>query len=154
MWLKYDPKGTFVMPTYNLLALLQQLSYPLGYRDRPIDEDETFTRAKMLEHLGNLNVPDHSGNIHFMETLIALSNNYAGVPLPVCDTTNKMARRAAAASSLKKLPAAEHNALSSYLISLLQSRLRSYNGRIAPQPPEPAVAVRAKGPPQSPGSAW
>merc|ERR1719201_1591110 len=30
VWLKYDPKGTFIVPSYNLLAILQQLKQPLG----------------------------------------------------------------------------------------------------------------------------
>ena len=34
VWLKYDPKGTYVVPSHNLLAILQQLRQPLGIADR------------------------------------------------------------------------------------------------------------------------
>merc|ERR1719271_2399526 len=55
VWLKYDPKGTFTVPSHNLLAILQE----------------------MLKHLGKLDIPDHGGYIHFIETLTAVSHNHA-----------------------------------------------------------------------------
>jgi hypothetical protein len=122
VWLKYDPKGTFIVPSYNLLAILQQLKEPLGIQGK----QPPMTRAEMLKHLGQLDIPDHGGYIHFMETLTAVSNKEAGVPVPVCETTNKMAKQALAVPHLKKLDRPAHNALTNYLVSLLQSRWRGY----------------------------
>merc|ERR1719230_268457 len=64
VWLKYDPKGTFIVPSHNLLAILQQLRTPLGMSDKT----PALTRAEMLNFLGTLDIPDHGGYIHFMET--------------------------------------------------------------------------------------
>jgi len=122
VWLKYDPKGTFIVPSHNLLAILQQLKEPLGIQGRT----PPLTRAEMLKHLGTLDIPDHGGFIHFMETLTAVSNAHAGVPVPVCETTNKMADAAKRVPGLKKLEKPQHNALTNYLVSLLQSRWRGY----------------------------
>jgi len=122
VWLKYDPKGTFIVPSYNLLAILQQLKEPLGIQGKT----PPMSRRDMLKHLGKLDIPDHGGYIHFMETLTAVSNLEAGVPVPVCETTNKMAKMALAVPHLKKLDKPAHNALTNYLVSLLQSRWRGY----------------------------
>merc|ERR1719506_3290068 len=87
---KDDPKGTFIVPSHNLLAILQQLKEPLGIAG----STPALTRAEMLKHLGKLDIPDHGGYIHFMETLTSVANFHAGVPVPVCDTTKKMQKAA------------------------------------------------------------
>merc|ERR1719247_1929242 len=61
-----------------------------------------------------------------METLTAVSHNHAGVPLPVCDTTRKMQKAATRVPHLSRLEKPAHNALTNYLVSLLQSRWRGY----------------------------
>jgi len=122
VWLKYDPKGTFIVPSHNLLAILQQLKQPLGIAGSV----PALTRAEMLKHLGKLDIPDHGGYIHFMETLTAVSHHHAGVPVPVCDTTKKMQKAAQQVPKLKVLDKPAHNALTNYLVSLLQSRWRGY----------------------------
>ena len=45
------------------------------------------------------------------------------------DTTNKLAKQASTVPGLKKMAPAEHNALTNYLVSLLQSRYRSWEMR-------------------------
>jgi len=122
VWLKYDPKGTFIVPSHNLLAILQQLKQPLGIAG----STPALTRAEMLKHLGKLDIPDHGGYIHFMETLTSVANYHAGVPVPVCDTTKKMQKAAAKVPALRQLDKPAHNALTNYLVSLLQSRWRGY----------------------------
>merc|ERR1719231_1673875 len=99
VWLKYDPKGTFIVPSHNLLAILQQLKQPLGIAG----STPALTRAEMLKHLGKLDIPDHGGYIHFMETLTAVANFHAGTPLPGNDTTKKLAKATNAAPRLNKL---------------------------------------------------
>jgi len=122
VWLKYDPKGTFIVPSHNLLAILQQLKQPLGIAG----STPALTRAEMLKHLGKLDIPDHGGYIHFMETLTSVANFHAGVPVPVCDTTKKMQKAAQKVPALSRLDKPAHNALTNYLVSLLQSRWRGY----------------------------
>ena len=80
----------------------------------------------MLRHVGNLEIPDHGGYIHFMETLCAVSYYHAGCPVPVCDTTQKLKKAALKAPALKALKEPAHDALTNYLVSLLQSRWRGY----------------------------
>jgi hypothetical protein len=125
VWLKYDPKGSFIVPSHNLLAILQQLKEPLGIQGKV----PALTRADMLKHLGELDIPDHQGYVHFMEVLTACANKKAGEPLPVCDTTNKLDRSVQAVPKLKALESAQHSALTNYLVSLLQSRFRGFEAR-------------------------
>lgn len=122
VWLKYDRHGTFIVPSHNLLAILQQLKHPLGLAGK----SPPLPRAQMLMHLGKLDIPDHGGKIHFMETLTAISNYHCGVPIPDCDTTKKIARAVSRVPGIQKLETPHHNALTNYLVSLLQSRWRGY----------------------------
>ena len=80
VWLRFDPKGTFAVPSHSLLVILQQLRAPLGIADK----QPPPSRAEMLHLLGQLDIPDHGGQIHFMETLTALAHQACGVPVPVC----------------------------------------------------------------------
>jgi len=161
VWLKYDPKGTFIVPSHNLLAILQQLKRPLGIAG----SEPALTRAEMLKHLGKLDIPDHGGYIHFMETLTAVSHAHAGVPVPVCDTTKKMQRDAQKVPKLKVLDKPAHNALTNYLVSLLQSRWRGYamrqkydgdpaapSGDAPPSYPPPKVKANQVAPEPTPAS--
>jgi len=122
VWLKYDPKGTFTVPSHNLLAILQQLRKPLGI----VGIEPALTRSDMLKHLGKLDIPDHGGYIHFIETLTSLANSYAGTAVPLNETTKKMQKTMQKVPMLSKLEKPAHNALTNYLVSLLQSRWRGY----------------------------
>jgi len=122
VWLRYDPKGGFVIPSHSLLAIMQQLRWPLGIADR----EPSLSRAEMLNMLGELDIPDHGGHIHFMETLTALAHRQCGVMVPLCDTTKRIQTSVAKTPGLKKLTPPVHNALTNYLVSLLQSRWRGY----------------------------
>ena len=113
------------MPSHNLLAILQQLKKPLGIQGAT----PAMTRSDMLKHLGKLDIPDHNGFIHFTETLTAVCNQEAGLPVPICDTTKKLAKATMGAPKLNKLEKPSHNALTNYLVSLLQSRWRGYSMR-------------------------
>ena len=141
VWLKYDPKGTYVVPSHNLLAILQQLRQPLGIADR----HPAFSRAQMLQFLGDLDIPDHKGFIHFMETLTALSHNVCGVAVPLCDTTRKLYKQMQKVPVVQKLDRPAHNALSSYYISILQSRWRSYAMRTQFAESQAGAEVRPAG---------
>jgi hypothetical protein len=57
VWMRYDTKGSFVVPSHNLLAILQQLPAPLGTAGRELP------LAQMLALLARLDIPDHAGQI-------------------------------------------------------------------------------------------
>merc|ERR1719198_628218 len=155
VWLRYDPKGTFIVPSHNLLAILQQLKQPLGIADRT----PTMSRAQMLQFLGELDIPDHGGQIHFLEALTALTYGAVGaIEVPYCDATKGLMKAAKKVPKLAGLEGAAHNALTNYLVSLLQSRWRGYAMRkkysdhalgegVPPdsQPPPPAAAAAEPG---------
>ena len=130
VWLRYDPKGTLVVPSHNLLAMVQELPPPLGVHG----QNPPFTRKGMLDFLGSLQIPDHRGNVHFTEVLTALSNRVVGVPLPYCDATKRVVRKAGNTPGLRKLEATEHTALTGYLVSLLQARAHAHSTRVTPNP--------------------
>jgi hypothetical protein len=126
VWLRYDPQGTFVVASHNLLAILQQLNPPLGLAET------RKTRAEMLKFLGDLNIPDHNGNIQFMETLTALTHKECGVELPVNPTTKSLQQKVHKMQThgvKGEKDAPLHSALTNYLVSLLQSRWRGYTMR-------------------------
>lgn len=122
VWLRYDPKGTFVVPSHNLLAILQQLKQPLGIADCV----PALSRAQMLQYLGELDIPDHGGSVHFLEALTALTHKVCGVPVPQCEATMGLQSAAKKVPKLAGLEKPAHNALTNYLVSLLQSRWRGY----------------------------
>jgi hypothetical protein len=49
-----------------------------------------------------------------------------GVAVPLCDTTRKMQKQMLKMPMVSKLEEPAHNALTNYLVSLLQSRWRGY----------------------------
>merc|ERR1719310_2491326 len=147
VWLRFDPKGTFAVPSHSLLVILQQLRAPLGIADK----QPPPSRAEMLHLLGQLDIPDHGGQIHFMETLTALAHKACGVAIPLCDTTRRLQKSVARTPALKHPEKPVHNALTNYLVSLLQSRWRGYAmrkkysdhalGEVPPDALQPAAPV-------------
>jgi len=124
VWLTFDPKGTFFIQTSDIMPLLQHLSPPLGVRE------QKKSRKEMLAFLEELQIPDHHGRAHFAEVLTSLSYHECGVPVPVCDTTKRLTKALAKSPHLTKLPETEHDALSAYLVSLMQARVRAYHARM------------------------
>ena len=91
VWLKYDPHGTKMVPSHNLLAMLQQLRQPLGIANK----QPALTRVEMLKHLAQVDIPDHDGYVRFVEVLTALSyEEYGRVQLEDCETTRKLQKMA------------------------------------------------------------
>jgi len=125
VWVKFDPKGTFVTPAHNALAILQQLKQPLGIAD----SDTPKTRAQMFSLLRQLDIPVHEGKIHFMETLMAFANHSVGVPVPVCAATTKVAKSASKVPKLNGFEPPTHSVLSDYYASLLQARWHAFKVR-------------------------
>jgi hypothetical protein len=173
VWMRYDTKGSFVVPSHNLLAILQQLPAPLGMAG------SNRSHAEMLELLARLDIPDHAGQIHFVETLTALSHNAVcerltrerqaqrralgleedttsveAVQLPVCATTLKLARQMGRLPTLRRLGEPVHSALNNYLVSLLQSRWRGYAMRKLYSDGPAARREHKRAEPPSPAKRW
>jgi hypothetical protein len=133
IWLKYDPQGTFICPSHHLMSILQQLKAPIGLKG----VQPPMCRKEMLNFLGKLDIPDRGGYVHFVEVLTAITHGVAGVDVPVCDMTEKLLRQAESAAKIKKGDIKKTqigegqtaNALTNYLVSLLQSRWRGYEMR-------------------------
>lgn len=96
VWLRFDAKGSFVVKSYHLLSILMQLSAPFGLAGRK----PAPSRAQLLRLVRRIDVPDRNGEIHFMETMVAIAHAQVGVPLPLCDETRKIVRRAAPPSEV------------------------------------------------------
>jgi len=88
--------------------------------------EPALTRSDMLKHLGRLDIPDHGGYIHFSETLTAVCHESAGVPILICSATEKLQKAGQKLPKVASLEKPAHNALTNYLVSLLQSRWRGY----------------------------
>lgn len=87
-WLRFDPKGTFVVKSHQLLPIIAQLSTPLGLAGKK----PAASRAQLLKLMRRIDVPDHNGELYFMETMTAIANSLVGVPLPLCNETRKIVR--------------------------------------------------------------
>ena len=66
VWLSIN--GTFTVQGRTLWGILRRLKQPLGIADC----EPPLTDAQLRQHLGELDVPDHDGQIQFLETLSAL----------------------------------------------------------------------------------
>lgn len=75
IWQEFDPKATYVIKTKYLKNLLQRLGLPLGL-------NKDCTRAELIRKLVSLDIPEHQGEIHFIETLIPLARRVYSVNLP------------------------------------------------------------------------
>eukprot|EP00818_Percolomonas_sp_WS_P004657 CAMPEP_0117436504 /NCGR_PEP_ID=MMETSP0759-20121206/1040_1 /TAXON_ID=63605 /ORGANISM="Percolomonas cosmopolitus, Strain WS" /LENGTH=1762 /DNA_ID=CAMNT_0005228103 /DNA_START=105 /DNA_END=5393 /DNA_ORIENTATION=- len=75
IWSEFDPKATYLIRTEFLKNLLQRVGPPLGL---PVD----CTRADLIRKLVSLDIPEHQGKIHFIETLIPLARRVYNVELP------------------------------------------------------------------------
>jgi len=121
-WLLFDPRGTFTIPSHQLLPLLQSMSPPLGFKEG----SRTIKRMEILEHIGELNIPDHGGVIHFTEVLTACTYRVAGQAVPECDATKRIQKALPHIPHLKELEPPCHNSHTNYLVSVLSTRFRAH----------------------------
>eukprot|EP00818_Percolomonas_sp_WS_P004549 CAMPEP_0117439440 /NCGR_PEP_ID=MMETSP0759-20121206/2566_1 /TAXON_ID=63605 /ORGANISM="Percolomonas cosmopolitus, Strain WS" /LENGTH=1994 /DNA_ID=CAMNT_0005231155 /DNA_START=388 /DNA_END=6369 /DNA_ORIENTATION=- len=76
IWSELDPKATYTIQTKLLKNLLVRVGLPLGL---PVE----CSRADVIRKLVTLDIPEHQGKIHFIETLIPLARRVYNVDLPV-----------------------------------------------------------------------
>lgn len=106
-WREYDPSGTSLIASRDVLPLLQQVKKPLGIAGA----QPALTDEDALKHLRNLDIPDHGGYALFHEVLLAAVHVHGerGVQVPMCDCVMELARsleERTAASAAKLLPPA------------------------------------------------
>jgi hypothetical protein len=132
VWLRWDPKGTFTIPSHSLFAVLRSLSKPLGKMNLGHNGYvEGTLRAEMLNWMSELDIPDHDGVVHFMEVLTALSYHVSGTPLPLNETTKRVSRSVELAGKRKRLASSgkttnghSHDVATNYIAERLQQRWR------------------------------
>ena len=114
-WRKYDPSGTSLIASRDVLPLLQQVKWPLGLAGRAA-EWSAENPDKTMMWLGALDIPDHGGYALFHEVLLAVALipigcEPFGVEVPICDSTMQLARsfEERTAASAAKLPPPTHN---------------------------------------------
>jgi len=71
-WHKFDPYGTFYIPTKHLPALLQEMEEPLGFGHTD--------PAQLLKVIFALNIPCHDGKVYLPEVMWPLFNSMLMVP--------------------------------------------------------------------------
>ena len=76
VWGQLDPRGTYYVSASKLSHIISQVDPPLGVRG--VANDKASTQAIVL----CIDVPEHGGKIHFLETLHALAGRVAGTDLP------------------------------------------------------------------------
>lgn len=79
-----------MVKSHQLLPIIAQISAPLGLGGKK----PAASRAQLLKLMRRIDVPDHNGEIHFMETITAIANSLVGVPLPLCNEIRKIVRAA------------------------------------------------------------
>ena len=111
-WRKYDPSGTSLIASRDVLPLLQQVKQPLGIAGA----QPALTDEDALKQLGKLDIPDHGGYALFHEVLLAVALlpigcGPFGVEVPICDSTMQLARsfEERTAASAAKLPPPAHD---------------------------------------------
>mmetsp|Transcript_19340 Transcript_19340/g.63041 ORF Transcript_19340/g.63041 Transcript_19340/m.63041 type:complete len:1899 (-) Transcript_19340:223-5919(-) len=148
IWLRWDPEGTFTIPSHSLFAVLQSLSKPLGKMNLGHNGYvEGTSRAELLNWMAELDIPDHDGVVHFMEVLTALSYHVSGTPLPLNETTKRISRSVEELVKKKRLvrsgSAANglfHDVATNYIAERLQQRWRGHMGRLKDE----GVAISTK----------
>ena len=131
-WRTFDPEGSFVIKSYNLVPLLLAVKQPLGVKGVQMQR----SRHQLLRLQSALNIPDHAGFIHFTEVLNALSYHASGhVLLPACDVTKRLARSVNQTKRITHIEPAMHNTLTNKVLEFLIARFRQYieshGGRVA-----------------------
>lgn len=148
MWLRWDPQGSFTIPSHSLFALLQSLSKPLGKMTHGNGYVEGPSRAELLRWMSELDIPDHNGVVHFTDVLTALSYHVSGTPLPLNETTRKVSRSLEELAR-KRRPhgntsigreAGKHDVATNYIAERLQRRWRGHMGKLIQEPAIPYAA--------------
>src|SRR5690606_25429731 len=84
-WTAYDPHATHVIPTGRLKSLLKDIGEPLALK-------KNCDRGEFIRLLVSLDIPEHQGQVHFVETLIPLARRVYDIKLPPEEAKKQEAR--------------------------------------------------------------
>jgi len=76
VWSKLDPKATYYISAAKLQYLVSELDPPLGTKG------SNCGKTEIQSIIMSVDIPNHRGDIHFLETLHALAGRIAGTELP------------------------------------------------------------------------
>ena len=79
VWAAFDPQGTQKIPTQYLSRILDQIEYPLGVKDIPMEHlhGKSIRKYRSIM-IQNLDIPSINGYIHFIQVKKALTENAIG----------------------------------------------------------------------------
>jgi hypothetical protein len=77
VWSRLDPYATYYISASKLQLIIQALDPPLG-----IFGMSRHGRSSIQQIIMSVDIPNHDGSIHFLETLHALAGRIAGTELP------------------------------------------------------------------------
>ena len=103
LWAKFDPYATYYIPASKLQYLIRDLEEPMGVKGLA-----GKGKAEIQHIIMSVDIPEHDGKIHFLETLHALAGRIAGTVLPQ-DEEEKIRGRIA-----DRLPSFKSNVLPKY----------------------------------------
>ena len=78
VWMRLDPRATYYIPAESLPRVIGAMDHPVGTRGLSKREAKT----KCMQIIMTVDIPNHDGKIHFLETLHALTGRIAGTELP------------------------------------------------------------------------
>ena len=78
VWMRLDPRATYYIPAEKLPRVIGAMDHPVGTRGLSKHEAKT----KCMHVIMTVDIPNHDGKIHFLETLHALTGRIAGTELP------------------------------------------------------------------------
>ena len=81
-WSEYDPDATMLVPTMHVPRMLAKLGPPMGLL-------RAGSRLQVLRKMGSFFIPEHAGQVHFMEVLLALE---MGLSPPKGDDADRVKR--------------------------------------------------------------
>uniref|UniRef100_A0A7S1XCD4 Voltage-gated ion channel superfamily n=1 Tax=Tetraselmis chuii TaxID=63592 RepID=A0A7S1XCD4_9CHLO len=76
VWADLDPDANYFIPVSKLSNLISELEPPLGVKG------VVHTKSEVQNIIMTVDIPNRSGQVHFLETLHALSGRVAGTQLP------------------------------------------------------------------------
>ena len=77
-WRTYDPNGTSLIASRDVLPLLRQAKFPLGFAGA----EPALTDKDMLKHLGKLDIPDHGKASGWLRHTLPISLPTCSRPFP------------------------------------------------------------------------
>jgi len=78
IWMQLDPYATYYISASKLQLVVQALDPPLGI----MGLDRRRGKSDTQQIIMSVDIPNHDGSIHFLETLHALAGRIAGTELP------------------------------------------------------------------------